>query len=414
MKIPLRTSAVLKAGIAAAGAFAVGSLIAPASAQAQSSDDLVRQVVHAEQSAPSLKADFEEIDSYPGRYKDLAQRGSVTLARPGLLRIDIHRFRRVSAADPWSASGNDTTAVSDGKTYWYAFIHPHSTQVRQEPSSDASLKSALKALPPLRAFFSADPDAQLPGQSGEAALAPSETWEGDSYRVVQYPVKSDGQDATVSAKAYIGTDSFIHRLVFSTETPRGVATKEWNLRHISTNAAAPASVFAYAPPADATPLDSSPRGALLAEGTPAPDFTVYDPSGKPVKLSDYKGRTVVLDFWATWCWPCNQSLPHTEEIARANRDKNVVVLAVAIWDGKAGFDAWLKKHNYPDINFAIDPQPQGKDVATALYHIAATPTAYVIDADGNVAKSIAGYSGNTDELEAAVQAARLPKTAQAR
>jgi peroxiredoxin/outer membrane lipoprotein-sorting protein len=406
LKIPL------KANFAAAGALAIGALTSPA--YAQSAGDLIRQAAHAEQSASSLKADFEEIDSYPGRYMDLAQRGSVTLAKPGLLRVDIHRFRRVGAGDPWSASGNDTTSVSDGKTYWYAFIHPHSTQVRQEVSSESARRSALKALPALRTFFSEDPNAQLPGQSGDATLAPPETWEGDTYQVLQYPAKSDGQDAAVSARAYIGADSFIHRLVFSTETPGGTVTKEWNLRHITVNAAAPPSVFAYAPPPDATPLDPAPRGALLAEGTLAPDFTVYNANGKPVKLSDYRGKTVVLDFWATWCWPCNQSLPHAEEVARSYRDKDVVTLAVAIWDSRAGFDAWLSKHHYPDIDFAIDPQPQGKDAATALYHVSATPTAYVIDAEGKVVRTIAGFAGNSDALEAAIQAARTSKTATAR
>jgi len=400
-----------KANLIGAGIAAL-AIALPGIAHAATADELTGQSSKTLQAAKSLQADFEEIDSYPGRYKDLAQRGTVSLSRPGLLRIDIHRFRRVSAGDPWAASGNDTTAVSDGKTYWYAFLHPNSTQVRQETSSDATLKSALRAVPSLSAFFATDAAGRLPNQSGEATVAADETWEGASYHVVQYTADS-GRDDDATARAYIGDDSIIHRLVFTTETSKGTATKEWNLRNVSLNTPVPDGKFVYAPPADATALDKSPRGEVLAEGTPAPDFAVRDAHGKLVKLSDYKGKTVVLDFWATWCWPCNQSLPHTEEISHSYRDKNVVTLAVAIWDSQKGFDAWIKKHNYPDINFAIDPSPQGKDVASALYHISATPTAYVIDADGKVAKVIAGYTGKSDALEAAIQSAQQSKTASA-
>ncbi|BDI33629.1 hypothetical protein CCAX7_56800 [Capsulimonas corticalis] len=394
-------------------ALTAGALWTPAKAQTISADDLVRQSAAALESASSLKVDFEEIDSYPERFKDLAQRGTATLAKPGQLRIDIHRYRRVSASEPWAASGNDTAAVSDGKTYWYVFLHPNSTQTHNEPAGPTAFRAALKQLPALSGFFATDKDAAtLPGQSGPVTAAADETWEGATYHVVQYDVKSDG--APTTARAYLGGDSLVHRLVFSATTPKGTVTKEWSLRNIQLNAPAPAATFAYTPPADATALDSSARGALLAAGTPAPDFTIHDTHGNPVKLSDFKGKTVVLEFWATWCWPCNQSLPRAEAISLANRDKNTVTLAVAIWDSQKGFDAWIKKHSYPDIQFAVDPRPQGQEIASSLYHVSATPTTYVIDPAGNVVKAVPGFSGKTDELEAAIAAAQAPKTANAR
>ena len=230
-----------------------------------------------------------------------------------------------------------------------------------------------------------------------------------------------GGRQTFDAHAYIGDDGLVHRLVYSAKTPRGQVIKEWVIRNVQLNTTPPDTTFAYQPPADATQLDSSRLSGLpsgggdgegtLALGTVAPDFTVKDAHGNAVKLSDFRGKTVILDFWATWCWPCNQSLPHTEAVVEKNHDKNVIALAVAIWDSQAGFDAWIPKHNYPDIDFAIDPSPQGKDVASALYHIPSTPTAYVIDPSGKIVSVVSGYTGPTDELQAAIDTAVSSKTA---
>ena len=403
-------------------AIALGSLIgltgAPAVRAADTpspADGLLRQSVRALQSKTSIQADFEEIDSYPGTHKDLAQRGSVTLSRPDRLHIHIQRFRRVRSTDPWASSGNDTEAVSDGHVYSYAFLHPHSTQVSQAPVTGNTWPSALKGLPLLASFYAgAAEGSALPGQSGPASLLPAETWEGQLYRVVTYPVASERPSMVISARAYLGGDLLIHRLIYHTETAQGTVTKEWTLHKIVLNAPMPSSAFAYVVPPDATPLDSSPRLPLLANGSDAPDFTAYDKSGKPVKLSDYKGKTVVLDFWATWCWPCNQSLPQTEAVVRSRRDLGVVALAVAIRDSKTGFDQWLGRHSYPDIQFARDPAPQGKDAATRLYHVSTTPTVYVIDGNGKIVRSIEGFAGPSPELEAAIEAALSSKIARVR
>ncbi|MFY7954167.1 MAG: TlpA family protein disulfide reductase, partial [Armatimonadaceae bacterium] len=56
------------------------------------------------------------------------------------------------------------------------------------------------------------------------------------------------------------------------------------------------------------------RPPLLANGKDAPDFTSFTLDGKPVKLSDLRGKTVILDFWSTWCGPCKASMPHIEEV----------------------------------------------------------------------------------------------------
>jgi len=158
------------------------------------------------------------------------------------------------------------------------------------------------------------------------------------------------------------------------------------------------------------------RPAVLAEGTSAPDFTVQDKNGSPLKLSDYRGKVVVLDFWATWCGPCQQSLPHTNEVAKQFADKGVVTLAVNVWDNKDAFDAWLPKHpEYDSIKFALDPtQEHGKDVASLLYHVSGIPTQFVIGKDGKVLKSFVGYGGPTSDLADAITQASAAQSASAR
>ena len=94
---------------------------------------------------------------------------------------------------------------------------------------------------------------------------------------------------------------------------------------------------------------------LLPEGSAAPDFVVSDDKGSPVKLSAYRGKVVVLDFWSTWCGPCQESLPGTNAIAAKYASKNVVVLGVNVWDTKDAFHRWLPKHKaLGSIKFAID------------------------------------------------------------
>src|SRR4051812_18502834 len=76
-------------------------------------------------------------------------------------------------------------------------------------------------------------------------------------------------------------------------------------------------------------------GGATARSSPgsAPDFTLRDLAGRDVRLSDYQGKNVVLlDFWATWCVPCEAALPHIEELYQRYKDNGLVVLGIAMDD----------------------------------------------------------------------------------
>ncbi|MEO7715581.1 MAG: redoxin domain-containing protein [Capsulimonas sp.] len=165
-----------------------------------------------------------------------------------------------------------------------------------------------------------------------------------------------------------------------------------------------AKQFAWAPPAGIT---EHVEPKLLAVGADAPDFTATAPDGSSVKLSDYKGKTVILDFWATWCGPCQASMPHLDKVYQQVKDKDVVVLAVCVWDTKPEYDKWVaaKKDVY-SFPTAYDPAGRGdKSISGSLYKVSGIPTQYIIDKDGKVAATTVGYSEGSHSLEDALKSA---------
>jgi thiol-disulfide isomerase/thioredoxin len=137
-------------------------------------------------------------------------------------------------------------------------------------------------------------------------------------------------------------------------------------------------------------------------GKTAPDFTDYDPAGKPVKLSDYRGKVVVLDFWATWCHPCNVSMPHSEEVAARYKDQGVVVLCSCTGDTRPNFDAWVKKNvaKYPDIVWTFELADRPDDRASKrLYGVISVPMQFVVGRDGKVVDLVFGYLKGENILE---------------
>ncbi|HLK55966.1 MAG TPA: TlpA disulfide reductase family protein [Chthonomonadaceae bacterium] len=164
-------------------------------------------------------------------------------------------------------------------------------------------------------------------------------------------------------------------------------------------------------PADAIVYDARsgkttipPSRKPLPVGTIAPDFQVEDSAGRAVRLSDFHGKVVVLDFWATWCGPCQQSLPHMEEIAQRYADRNVVVLAVNAWDTREAFEKWLPQHpEYRTIRFVIAPGDSSQEIARKRYHVEGIPAQYLIAPDGKILHCCVGFIGSTTELEAAIQ-----------
>lgn len=375
---------------------------------------LLQEVRNTLAQTNSLTAAFATQSLYGSRYRDTQEKGTVALSRPGLARIEITRFRKPESADVWKETGNGSTVVADGSRVWTLIRHPHSAQYRPVPATATAPTQLLDNLEPLRGFFSA---AEWP--VGKATYIGSKQWENATYEVVRIEAvpqesskpETQGQQRRSSApntaaEIYIGQDHFIHRYVVEGTGTHAPLHREISLRHIQKDAALSSTAFTFAPPKNAVEYERAPAGTLLAPGTVAPDFTIEDAAGKPLHLSDLRNKIVVLKFWATWCWSCRLSLPSTNDIAHRYADKDVVVLAVDIWDSRKALQAWLSRRSGVDyLRFGIDPQPQGKDIASTLYNVKTTPTQYVIDKAGKIVAAVEGFDGPDERLEVALRTA---------
>ena len=149
---------------------------------------------------------------------------------------------------------------------------------------------------------------------------------------------------------------------------------------------------------------------LLKAGAVAPDFVMQDVAGHELKLSDFKGKLVILDFWATWCGPCLASLPHTQAIAAKYQDQGVVVVASGTSDTIENFKKWIPANQakYPNLHFVFDPHARGtptfdERASSRLYHVSGIPTQFVIGRDGVILAGLVGFGGNDDaKAEAAL------------
>lgn len=115
----------------------------------------------------------------------------------------------------------------------------------------------------------------------------------------------------------------------------------------------------------------------MKDVAPTPGFTLLTPEEKKISLKDFKGKTVFLNFWATWCVPCREEMPAMEKLYQEYKDKNFVVLAVNVKDRRQEAIAFLKelKLTYP---VALDPEAE----VASLYGAWGLPTTYLIGPKG--------------------------------
>ncbi|HEV7218446.1 MAG TPA: TlpA disulfide reductase family protein [Terriglobales bacterium] len=136
----------------------------------------------------------------------------------------------------------------------------------------------------------------------------------------------------------------------------------------------------------ASQTTSQPAQPALQPGQAAPDFVLPDSTGTPIKLSAYKGKVVLLDFWATWCTGCKVEIPWYVEFQNKYRNEGLTAIGVSMDDdGWKSVKPFLEEHklNYPVVI-------ANQDLGNRYGGLPSLPLTLLIDRNGKIAESDAG------------------------
>lgn len=124
----------------------------------------------------------------------------------------------------------------------------------------------------------------------------------------------------------------------------------------------------------------------VPEKPPAPEFTLTDTTGKTHKLSDYKGKVVMVNFWAVWCLPCRKEMPSMQRAWEQVQDKDVMMLAVNWGDTPESIKKFTD--SLPPMDFPL--LVGGDEAMTKEWGVRGLPTTYVINPEGQIAYKLVG------------------------
>jgi peroxiredoxin len=155
-----------------------------------------------------------------------------------------------------------------------------------------------------------------------------------------------------------------------------------------------AGVAAVAYPSNVrTPLQSAP------DRKAAPDFKLTDASGKTVQLSDYRGKVVLLDFWATWCTGCKEEIPWFSEFQSKYGAKGFAVVGVSMDDG-----GWKILHPFLAENQVPYRMLLGDQPTADRYEIKNLPDTFLIDRQGKIAAAYRAVLADRSDIEGHIEA----------
>ena len=140
----------------------------------------------------------------------------------------------------------------------------------------------------------------------------------------------------------------------------------------------------------------------IEPGRPAPEFTLARRDGSLLNLSDFRGKVVVLDFWASWCKPCRASFPWVREFYKEYKDKGVEIIGVSIDEKKASWEKALDEEQLPWPQ-VLDEKAKGGYRVDKLYHVQAVPMFVIVDKEGKIV--MRAHMERKEELSAVVEKA---------
>jgi thiol-disulfide isomerase/thioredoxin len=115
----------------------------------------------------------------------------------------------------------------------------------------------------------------------------------------------------------------------------------------------------------------------LPGDVPAPDFALPDLTGTIHHVSDYRGRTLLINFWAVWCAPCRRELPALSDLSARLKDAQIEILSVDLGDSTDRIRRFLADHPAPDLKVLLGDRTTGE-----AWHVQGLPVTFAVDADG--------------------------------
>ncbi len=306
--------------------------------------------------------------------------------------------------------------ISDGKTTWeYAGMGHQYTQKPSGSGGDAASDSPMMPANYVKQYQ------QLPEKAASAHFLREETLalEGKEIKcaVLEVEFKDDPaakqksessphtlwidkEQALVLQEMW---DSKGDMMGYTSETRTTVVYKS-----IHIGSPATAGLFSFTPPPNAKQVDelalpgaSAKRAAKAAQ--PGAEFSLSTLDGKKVSLNDFKGKPVLLDFWATWCVPCREASPLMEKIGASFSGQGLVTLAIDYGEEASVVKGYLA-HNPSSLTNLVDP---GNTVAS-LYRVNSIPAFVLLSKDGKVAYQSDGFGDDTEaKLRVALKAEGL-------
>ncbi|MCW3805542.1 TlpA disulfide reductase family protein [Plebeiibacterium marinum] len=261
-----------------------------------------------------------------------------------------------------------------------------------------------------RGYFKVDVEGSYNDSLSQVASGLTQTvLEQEKYAVFRILSEQYGQEKDIDKKSEIKDKMAPYQEELSKEVT--ALQLEFIKKHINTFAAASVMPWMH----DAVSLDELKalynlfsdrwkKSEVLAEtktdienkertlpGKPAPDFTLKDPQGNDISLSSYKGKVVLVDFWASWCRPCRASFPHLMSLYKKYKPMGFEIIGVS---NDSNRDKWRKAIKDDGITWVqtVDEFPEKYRPArvATLYAIPYLPTTFLIDRDGVIIGKVHG------------------------
>jgi peroxiredoxin/outer membrane lipoprotein-sorting protein len=308
---------------------------------------------------------------------------------------------------------DETTIVSSGDKVYTFLVQKNVYVADAAPKSRSDgLPDQVNALlmdqdPSLAMAMSPDASSLLVNGASDVSMGDPQHVDGTIYPTLKIVQDDEDEAVTIDPKTNL-IHSVRHDLSRSVKR-QGIPNVKSALVTVDYTPVAadakPAIVaFDWTPPADAKPYTAPPAAgsgedpmapiAAEMDGKPAPAFTLKGLDGKSISLSDLKGSVVVLDFWATWCPPCQEGLPHINKVAKARAADGVKIFAVNQQE-----DVAQVQHFIQQANLSLPVLLDSDASVSEKYKAESIPETVVIDKNGTVQK-VLGLPAYPDEEKA--------------